>query len=1051
MTEKDEMNFNKFGTKQESAADKARREREQRSAQRHESSNATKITKWVRKVLHKTRARTAAQIRVQAALAKYFPDEEARKKLRLVSAPCNLPLPPAKEILNVISHVVFITSRDNDRASSLIVDTCCLVMRGGKGFAELNLTSELWLTQMSSFLRRCVALFKISVLNAMEISTMLLFFLDVTNPKQYETNPKVTLGLLSVLQSSGINAAVHSFGERRAKSGDDMALCAAVRLTLRIALLLRRNQSVVEDFVGTILAMPLLTTLPREVFAALHNVQLWESVMARIAQRDLGIPPPPHPWLASWPHITLLGNVVEMGRNVVESAKDLLGLWLQCVGSILSTIPSWESVKHLVTNMPTLKTQMEMLFEAGTVTLALTALFPHEEVHQFDSTVTFKRSGQGHTAGIHKKGDKIGKKISQAKAFFLELKQRAKSGCSKPTMVKRETSFMASSNPEAVAARKQLVQAVNAVYQHPPWLAAAELYCTAIQKWSRTTVLNGLACRPFLVEALWSYLEGNMTLVDAYILSPMEILKTVKNTAETVLILFCSCYAHFLPICNDHEFYTLQQPFSIDKVRYICEVLTRLLFRSTYYPNEYSLGVIGAARQCLYALMSKHSQREFCPREVFLVADMKKELHFTFNPEATTQAHPPHVQRILREIPFVLSFEDRVKVFRSIIENDRTVLNIGATKFAVTIRRKYVVEDGLKEFGRIAMGDNARRNLKCRLFVQYINEHGAPEAGIDAGGVFKEFLEELVRKTFGSNLGFFKATPLRELYPNPIAKALYDPIFCEQVFVFLGRVLGKALYEGVVVDIPFASFFLNSVLNRPNNFEDLKTLDTDLHRSLTQIREMEDVSDASLYFSVTEDWLGTMRDVELTPGGADIPVTNANLFQYIVAVTSYKLNKQFGDLVGAFQRGLLDIVNPQWFSMFSRLEFQQLISGSVGTHFDVDDLRRNTKYVGEIQGDHKLVKNLFEVLSEFSAEDKCKFLRFCTSCSRPPLLGFGHLHPPFSIRSAEEPTPFFGDIDRLPTSSTCFNLLKLPCYKKKSTLREKLLYAIRSNSGFDLS
>lgn len=41
--------------------------------------------------------------------------------------------------------------------------------------------------------------------------------------------------------------------------------------------------------------------------------------------------------------------------------------------------------------------------------------------------------------------------------------------------------------------------------------------------------------------------------------------------------------------------------------------------------------------------------------------------------------------------------------------------------------------------------------------------------------------------------------------------------------------------------------------------------------------------------------------------------------------------------------------------------------------------------------------------------------------------------------------------NRLPTSSTCFNLLKLPNYQKKSTLREKLRYAVTSNTGFELS
>ena len=40
---------------------------------------------------------------------------------------------------------------------------------------------------------------------------------------------------------------------------------------------------------------------------------------------------------------------------------------------------------------------------------------------------------------------------------------------------------------------------------------------------------------------------------------------------------------------------------------------------------------------------------------------------------------------------------------------------------------------------------------------------------------------------------------------------------------------------------------------------------------------------------------------------------------------------------------------------------------------------------------------------------------------------------------------------RLPTSSTCFNLLKLPNYSKKSILRDKLRYAIHSHAGFEIS
>lgn len=41
--------------------------------------------------------------------------------------------------------------------------------------------------------------------------------------------------------------------------------------------------------------------------------------------------------------------------------------------------------------------------------------------------------------------------------------------------------------------------------------------------------------------------------------------------------------------------------------------------------------------------------------------------------------------------------------------------------------------------------------------------------------------------------------------------------------------------------------------------------------------------------------------------------------------------------------------------------------------------------------------------------------------------------------------------NRLPTASTCMNLLKLPPYRSVQQMRDKLLYAIKAGAGFDLS
>ena len=85
------------------------------------------------------------------------------------------------------------------------------------------------------------------------------------------------------------------------------------------------------------------------------------------------------------------------------------------------------------------------------------------------------------------------------------------------------------------------------------------------------------------------------------------------------------------------------------------------------------------------------------------------------------------------------------------------------------------------------------------------------------------------------------------------------------------------------------------------------------------------------------------------------------------------------------------------------------------------------------------------VLSEYGAKHRAATLKFATSCSRPPLLGFAHLKPPFLVHMATD------EEGRLPTAATCMNLLKLPPYDSLETLRERLTYAITAGCGFELS
>lgn len=108
------------------------------------------------------------------------------------------------------------------------------------------------------------------------------------------------------------------------------------------------------------------------------------------------------------------------------------------------------------------------------------------------------------------------------------------------------------------------------------------------------------------------------------------------------------------------------------------------------------------------------------------------------------------------------------------------------------------------------------------------------------------------------------------------------------------------------------------------------------------------------------------------------------------------------------------------------------------------DLVPLLRYSGGYEEVHPTIEVFWRVVSSMEQEDLHALCRYITSCSRPPLLGFKDLDPPMCIHSA-------GRGDRLPTASTCMNLLKLPEFADEDTLRKRLLYAIRSGAGFELS
>ncbi|KAH8097605.1 ubiquitin-protein transferase [Aureococcus anophagefferens] len=103
---------------------------------------------------------------------------------------------------------------------------------------------------------------------------------------------------------------------------------------------------------------------------------------------------------------------------------------------------------------------------------------------------------------------------------------------------------------------------------------------------------------------------------------------------------------------------------------------------------------------------------------------------------------------------------------------------------------------------------------------------GAAEAGIDAGGLFKEFWTELSGAAFSMDFGLFKTTAHDGLLFRTRFAFVHGGDHL-RLFHFLGRVL-KALREGITIQPRFTRSFLSFVrgdFNYATLLEDLKSLD----------------------------------------------------------------------------------------------------------------------------------------------------------------------------------------------------------------------------------
>ncbi|EFJ40292.1 hypothetical protein VOLCADRAFT_99935 [Volvox carteri f. nagariensis] len=637
-------------------------------------------------------------------------------------------------------------------------------------------------------------------------------------------------------------------------------------------------------------------------------------------------------------------------------------------------------------------------------------------------------------------------------------------------------------------------------------------------------LLNTLAFSPGLLPRLWRWLCFAVHL-------PLSCPAGATRCLD-VAALAGGVYAQLLLVLDDGEFYELQQPLELSAARAVGTCLNSLVFH-TYLPKLPSDGARAApgpgpalgpgdpdfalllewAPRLLRALYERDVRRPYCQSLLWLAP--YREM-FGSSDEQPGPPPPPRPNHDVDD-PFAAAAaaaaaaapdpaDARIGPFTAGTVLQALMYSAGAGGAG----RDDEDEDGGAASG--SGGGGTAPALQPQVCMCMLCSESVPfprrvdllravlaedkrrgsEAGLDFGGLQKELLERVVSAGLDANYGLFTSTPDGLIYPNPAAERLDGGL---ALLEFMGLMFGKALYEGILLPVPLAHFFISRLQlltavrppGRQPLFDDLASLDPELHKNLLMVKRYEgDVADLGLTFSADTDYLGCPAHHELLTGRGDMPVTNESRLLYCHLLADWHLNGKLGAPTAAFTRGLLSLI-PQGCTaqytaavsqrrsqlgypsaslrLFNPREFNQLLSGAAAdgpgggggaAPLDVADMRRWTRYSGGYSPDSTTVKLFWRVVAELTPNQQSALLRFVTSCSRPPLGGFRYLQPPLTVHKVECEAGLFAalggrDVDRLPSASTCYNMLKLPNYRRASTLKAKLLYSITSGAGFELS
>ena len=266
-------------------------------------------------------------------------------------------------------------------------------------------------------------------------------------------------------------------------------------------------------------------------------------------------------------------------------------------------------------------------------------------------------------------------------------------------------------------------------------------------------------------------------------------------------------------------------------------------------------------------------------------------------------------------------------------------------------------------------------------------------------------------------------------------------------FEFLGILMGLSIRTGVYLPINLCSLVWKKIIGEKINKNDVMIFDEGLNKmgeilfkkegELTKELILNSFGESISSISLTD---GTQKKLSKEYTAEELFTSNKARLALYQEINNVRLNES-NNQISSIIKGINKIIPQSVLQYFTWEEMERLVCGKKTV--DIELLEKNTIISPELEKKSYLVKWVWEIVKEFSEEERIQFVKFCYAQERLPYTQeeYDQKQIQFSIKF----NPNFKQ-NELPRADTCFFFLILPDYSSKEVMIKMISIAIKMDN-----